>query len=111
MAAKQPKAISSCHAKSCPTRKAKAKAPPASRPAFTPSISPRRALTDARHAGAVERALEALETAAAAADAGLSEELLLEDVRLARHQIGEITGELDNEALYDRIFSTFCIGK
>ena len=68
-------------------------------------------LTDARHAGAMERAREALSRAATAADSGLSEELVLEDLREAVHNLGAITGEMSPDELYDRIFSTFCIGK
>lgn len=68
-------------------------------------------ITNHRHAAALERTRSALEQAARAADDGLSEELLLEDLRRAMSHLGEITGEFSNEALYDRIFSTFCIGK
>jgi len=68
-------------------------------------------LTDARHAHAVERAREALDRASKAAVEGLSEEWVLEDLRDAMHNLGSITGEFTTEDLYDRIFSTFCIGK
>jgi tRNA modification GTPase len=44
-------------------------------------------------------------------DDGLSEEWVLEDLRAAITALGAIGGELSNEELYDRIFSTFCIGK
>jgi len=68
-------------------------------------------MTNSRHARALERAGEALERAASAAAGGFSEELLLEDLREAMRRLGEITGEFGTEELYDRIFSTFCIGK
>ena len=68
-------------------------------------------VTSSRHAAALERTRDALGRAARAAADGLSEELLLVDLREAMRHLGEITGELSNEALYDRIFSTFCIGK
>ncbi len=68
-------------------------------------------LTNARHAEALRRAATALDAAAAAARAGLSEELVLEDLRLAMSGLSEITGEMTTDALYDRIFSTFCLGK
>jgi len=68
-------------------------------------------LTDARHARSLEDALEALDRAGTAADHALSEELVLEDLREAMRHIGGITGEFTQEDLYDRIFSTFCIGK
>jgi tRNA modification GTPase len=68
-------------------------------------------LTDARHARALEGARNALERAAGAAAAGSSEELVVEDLRDAMHNLGAITGEMSPDELYDRIFSTFCIGK
>ena len=68
-------------------------------------------MTNRRHAAALERTRTALDRAAGAAAEGLSEELLLEDLREALRHLGEITGESGMEALYDRIFSTFCIGK
>jgi tRNA modification GTPase len=68
-------------------------------------------ITDARHATALDRALHALDRAAEAHGSGLTEELVLEDLREARRHLGEITGEYTTEELYDRIFSTFCIGK
>jgi tRNA modification GTPase len=68
-------------------------------------------LTNARHAEALERARTSLATASEAASSGLSEELVLEDLRQALRHLGEITGEFTSDDLYDRIFSTFCIGK
>lgn len=68
-------------------------------------------ITNSRHAAAVRKALGALEQAAAAARAGWSEELVLEDLRAAIGALGTITGEFTTEDLYDKIFSTFCIGK
>jgi len=68
-------------------------------------------MTSTRHAGALEQTTSALARAAKAAGEGLSEELLLEDLREAMRHLGTITGEFSDEALYDRIFSTFCIGK
>jgi tRNA modification GTPase len=68
-------------------------------------------LTNARHARALEGCDAALGRAAAAAEAGLTEELVLEDLREAVGRLGEITGEFCTEELYDLVFSTFCIGK
>jgi len=68
-------------------------------------------MTNRRHATALDEMRIALERAAKAAQHGLSEELLVEDLREAMRRLGSITGEFSNEALYDRIFSTFCIGK
>lgn len=68
-------------------------------------------LTDARHARAIEEARACLERARKAATSGLPEELILEDLRGALREIGVVTGEVGSDDLYDRIFSTFCIGK
>ena len=68
-------------------------------------------VTDARHARCLEAASLALERAASGVRAGLSEELVLVDLGDALRGLGEITGEFTTEDLYDRIFSTFCIGK
>jgi tRNA modification GTPase len=76
-----------------------------SRPAEDPIV------TNRRHARALEQARDALERARESGRQGLSDELLLEDVREARRHLGTITGEFDIESMYDRIFSTFCIGK
>lgn len=68
-------------------------------------------ISDARHALALERAGGALDAASRAAASGLPDELVLEDLREAMHHVGEITGELGTDDLYERIFATFCIGK
>lgn len=68
-------------------------------------------VTDARHARALEAAAEALARAATALDGGFTEEIALEELREARGAIDEITGAFTTEDLYDRVFSTFCIGK
>ena len=38
-------------------------------------------------------------------------ELLAEELRLAQHSLGEITGEFTSDDLLGRIFASFCIGK
>jgi tRNA modification GTPase len=68
-------------------------------------------LTNVRHATALREAAEALAQAVAAASDGVPLEYLLEDLRRALHAVGTITGGVDQERLYDRIFATFCIGK
>lgn len=68
-------------------------------------------MTNSRQAQSLEQARAALGRAGSAAVSGFSEELLLEDLREAMRHLGEITGEFGTEQLYDRIFSTFCIGK
>lgn len=42
---------------------------------------------------------------------GESEEVALQDLRAAMHALDDLLGGGDPEALYDRIFSAFCIGK
>jgi tRNA modification GTPase len=66
-------------------------------------------LTNVRHAAALEDTVSALDRARQALPLG--EEIVLEDLRAALAALGEITGEVANDDLYDRIFSTFCIGK
>lgn len=64
-------------------------------------------VTNARHIAALTRAKVALESALIAGDA----ELIATDLRDALHALGEITGETVDEAVLDRIFSRFCVGK
>jgi tRNA modification GTPase len=68
-------------------------------------------LTNSRHGQALEETDGSLGRASAAAAAGVPDELILEDLREAMRSLGTITGEYGTEAMYDRIFSTFCIGK
>jgi len=66
-------------------------------------------LTNDRHLAALEQTVAALDRAQGAIPLG--DELVLEDLRGALQALGELTGEFQNDDLYDRIFSTFCIGK
>lgn len=68
-------------------------------------------LTNARHADSLRRCLAGITRASAAFADGLSEELVLEDLRESILHLAEITGEYGTEDLYDRIFTTFCLGK
>ena len=68
-------------------------------------------LTNARQAAALEACLSALEQARVQGEAGVSEELVLEELKAARLHLGAITGEFGTDDLYDRVFTTFCIGK
>jgi tRNA modification GTPase len=54
---------------------------------------------------------EAISRLRAALDHDEALELAAEDVRLASRALDRITGRIDPEAVLDRIFSTFCIGK
>ena len=66
-------------------------------------------LTRARHRRLVEAARAALERAVPALSRG--PEFGAEDVRVAAHAIGRLTGRIDVEDLLDEIFQSFCIGK
>ncbi|MGO4706576.1 tRNA uridine-5-carboxymethylaminomethyl(34) synthesis GTPase MnmE [Microvirga sp. 2MCAF38] len=68
-------------------------------------------ITRDRHRRALERAFQALSRALHLLQTGESSELATEDVRLAAHALGEITGRVDVEDVLDRLFSSFCIGK
>ena len=66
-------------------------------------------LTRARHRDCVERANQALGYALThLADAP---ELAGDDIRTALTALKELAGEVDIEAVFDRIFSRFCVGK
>jgi tRNA modification GTPase len=65
-----------------------------------------------RHVQALQRTREhliAAQALAARADAAL--DLLAEELRLAHHALGEITGRWSADALLGEIFGRFCIGK
>ena len=63
--------------------------------------------TRLRHRIALESCLSALDRVEGA---GLPE-LQAEEVRLALHSLGRLTGRVDVEEVLDRIFAGFCIGK
>jgi len=66
---------------------------------------------NARHLACLKNAGQALETARAGLEAGLSPEFVAVDLRAALDAVGDIVGRLDTEDLLGRIFSTFCLGK
>jgi tRNA modification GTPase len=61
-----------------------------------------------RHIVALARALRCLEQAETVLD---QPELFAEELRLAQHELGTITGEYSADDLLGEIFSRFCIGK
>lgn len=76
--------------------------------------APRRdapAISNVRHVGLLASAEGALRRAAASATAGATEELLLADLDEARGALEEITGKRTPDAVLERIFERFCIGK
>jgi len=66
---------------------------------------------NARHADALRRARECLETARQKVTTKGEVELLASDLRGALDAFGEIAGKIDNERMLDHLFKTFCIGK
>ncbi|WP_043097237.1 tRNA uridine-5-carboxymethylaminomethyl(34) synthesis GTPase MnmE [Kallotenue papyrolyticum] len=68
-------------------------------------------VTNPRHRDALSRALEQLDSALAALQAGLSVDLVAVDVGAVVQALGEVTGETVGEDLLTAIFSRFCIGK
>ena len=68
-------------------------------------------LTNARQAGAVLRALRALETAIDSMKGGLTPDAVLCDVENAMEALGEVTGRTVREDIVSRIFERFCVGK
>jgi tRNA modification GTPase len=64
-----------------------------------------------RHRDCLERTGRAIQAAADALAAGLSEEFAVIDLRTALTSLGEITGETMIEDIIKQIFSQFCVGK
>jgi tRNA modification GTPase len=64
-----------------------------------------------RHLDALRRTGEHLHGAMEAYSQGRPLDLVAEDLRLAQHSLGEITGAVSSDDLLGRIFSEFCIGK
>ncbi len=67
------------------------------------------AVTRLRHRALLEQALIHLERASGAQRLGA--ELVAEDVRLAIRSLEAVTGRTNPEAVLDRVFASFCIGK
>ena len=68
-------------------------------------------LTSLRQRDLLERAALGLRQAEGAGRDGLGGEYVVVDLREALDRLGEITGAIDLDTIYDRLFSTFCIGK
>ena len=71
----------------------------------------RPAISNIRHVQSLEASREALQRASRAAADGATEELLLADLQEARRTLEEIAGRRTPEAVIERIFESFCIGK
>ena len=68
-------------------------------------------LTNARQAGAVQRARDALDRALRAMNSGITPDAVLTDVETAMEALGELTGKTVREDITQRIFERFCVGK
>ena len=68
-------------------------------------------IANARHAEALQAALDALLKAHAGLDGATSGELVAYDLREALQHLGSITGEIVADDLLSSVFSRFCIGK
>ena len=64
-----------------------------------------------RHLDALNRARQHVQNAADTLSTTRAFELFAEDLRLAQHALGEITGEFTSDDLLGEIFGSFCIGK
>ncbi len=68
-------------------------------------------LLNDRQLSALAEARRACDGAEALLAAGESEEVALQELRAARRALDDLLGGSDPEALYDRVFRAFCIGK
>jgi tRNA modification GTPase len=68
-------------------------------------------VSNARHAFALRKTYESLQSAREALLAGISSDLVAIDIRAALYQLGSITGEVSTEEVLGNIFGKFCIGK
>ncbi|MBO7609022.1 MAG: tRNA uridine-5-carboxymethylaminomethyl(34) synthesis GTPase MnmE [Muribaculaceae bacterium] len=68
-------------------------------------------VTNARHYQALMQASTALDRAIDGLNAGLSGDLVSQDIREVLYHLGTITGEITTHDLLGEIFAHFCIGK
>ena len=73
------------------------------------SMTEQAGLTRSRHVNCVKAALNCIESAQK--NLSIAPELAGADLHQALHAIKELAGETDIEAVLDRVFSSFCIGK
>ena len=64
-----------------------------------------------RHIELAREAARALENAIGSIEAGIPLDTVAIDIREALEDLSEITGENAAEAVIDRVFSSFCVGK
>ena len=68
-------------------------------------------LTNARHADAVLRAMNAIDSTRRSMAAGMTPDAVLTDVETALDVLGEINGQTLRDDIVSRIFERFCVGK
>ena len=68
-------------------------------------------VTNARQQAAVRTAREAMDSALAALESGMTPDAVLTDVEAALTALGELTGKTMREEVVNRIFERFCVGK
>jgi len=68
-------------------------------------------VSNPRHKERLSRALEHVGAALAAAQAGLTADLVAIDLAAAVHALGQVTGQTAGDDLLENIFSHFCVGK
>lgn len=68
-------------------------------------------MVSSRHAAALDQALQAILVSRRHLKEGVSAELAVTELRVALDAVGEVVGKVDNEAMLDKLFATFCIGK
>ena len=69
------------------------------------------AVTNLRHITLLQRTQMALARASSSANSGATEELVISDLQEARSALEEISGKRAPDAVLERIFERFCIGK
>ena len=68
-------------------------------------------LTSERHQALLSGILTAIERTESGLRNGLPTDLVAEDIRMALHNLGELTGTVSSEDILNNIFGKFCIGK
>ena len=68
-------------------------------------------MVNRRHVDILQRAFDFLCSAKNAIIKNISAEFIASDIRQALDILGDITGKYDNEAVLDRVFANFCVGK
>jgi tRNA modification GTPase len=68
-------------------------------------------VTNSRHFSAIQKAAAELACAIDTLNSNSEPELIAYDVRSAMDLLGEITGEITNSEILEKIFSSFCVGK